>query len=158
VFFLFFLGGNRFLSPTHRPAEQKRSSDRQNYSRQTFKYFKVSTIAATAARSGAQADNLDFQAANRLMPRPSKRARTNRLETHTKMGKKLQREASEPLGPSPAGNVEECCSSDSEWSEAEEDLSFPSAQPAKGRKTAERGLPLVVRGAAGEVSFYTVLP
>jgi len=45
---------------------------------------------------------------------------------------------------------------DSEWSEVEKDLShFPIAKPTDGWKTAERGLPSVVQGAAGERSRST---
>ena len=54
------------------------------------------------------------------------------------MWKKLQREISEPLSPGPAGNPEEDCYSDLEWSEVEEDLGFPIAHPVEGWRTAER--------------------
>jgi len=49
------------------------------------------------------------------------------------------------------------CHSDLEWSEVEEDLNFPIAQPAEGWKTAERGLPSIVQGAVGEKSRSTQL-
>ena len=61
--------------------------------------------------------------------------------------KKLQKD-SEVSGP--ASDTEN--DSPADWSEVEEGLSFPIVQPTDGWKTAERRLPSVVQGAAGEKS------
>jgi len=84
------------------------------------------------------------------MPRPSKRARTSRLAAQASLREELQdSEVSSPVSDTPVD-----CHSDSEWSEVEEDLRFPIAQPTEGWKIAERGLPSV-QGAAGEKSRST---
>jgi len=90
------------------------------------------------------------------MPRPTKRARTSQLATQAKK-EKLQRDHDSEVStiPSPASDTEKDSYSSSEWSEVEEDLSFPIVQPTEGWKAAERGVPSVVQGAAGEKSRST---
>jgi len=90
--------------------------------------------------------------ANSTMPRLNKRVRSSQRANHAKKLRRTQ-EISEPQ--SPISDLEEDHQSDSEWSEVEDDLSFPITQPIEGWRTAEQGLPLVVRGAAGERSRST---
>jgi len=88
------------------------------------------------------------------MPRPGKRARISQLANNAKKEQKLQ--------SSPGSDTEEerdflaDCHSDLEWSEVEEDLNFPIAQPAEGWNSRKRTSFNCTRRCWREVSLYTV--